>query len=152
MFLVGDTPEVQANQIRTWLPNHASVALLVAATYFEWTLCRVLIGLSTRPNMAVRHDLANVFGLPKYKDFWKSELSHLNDFRRLPEAVQDWNAVTEAFDARNRLVHGRERYTRKMATPHVENLLNAVAELRDYALKYGCDVAKRLPIRRKARP
>jgi hypothetical protein len=101
--------------------------------------------------MAVRHDLTSVFGLSNYKDFWKSELGHLNEFRRLPEAVKDWKSVTDAFDARNRLAHGRGRYTRKMAAPHVENLLNAVAELRDYTLKRGCDVAKRLPIRRRAR-
>jgi hypothetical protein len=107
MFLVGDKPEVQANQIRNWLSDHPSVALLVAATYFEWTLCRVLIGLSTRPNMAVRRGLANVFGLPRYKDFWKSELGHLSKFRCLPEAVKDWKSVTDAFDARNRVVHGR---------------------------------------------
>jgi hypothetical protein len=42
MFLVGDKPRVHANQIRKWLLDHPSVALLVAATYFEWTLCRVL--------------------------------------------------------------------------------------------------------------
>ena len=150
MFFVGDTPEVQGRQIRNWLSDNPSVALVVAATYFEWTLCRALIGLSVRPNTAVRGDLANVFGLDRYKEFWRFELGHLREARRLPEVVKDWKSVTDAFDARNRLVHGRDRYTRKMASPHVESLLRAVADLREYSLTHGCDVAERLPVRRKA--
>jgi hypothetical protein len=150
MFLVGDTPEIQASQIRNWLRDHPSVALLVAATYFEWTLCRVLIALSARPNTDVRHDLAGVFGLERYKEFWRSELSHLSDSPRLPEVVVDWRSVTDAFDARNRIVHGRDRYTRNMASPHVDSLLKAVADLREFSLRQGFDVANRLPVRRKA--
>jgi hypothetical protein len=152
MFLVGDSPEMQASQIRNWLPEHASVALLVAAIYFEWTLCRALIALSARPNTQVRNDLARVYGLDRYKDFWRSELSHLSNPRRLPEVVTDWKSVTDAFNARDRLVHGRDRYTRKMASPHVNNLLKAVTEMREFALRQGVDVAKRLRVRRKASP
>lgn len=150
MFLVSDTPEAQARDIRGWLPVHPSVALVVSATYFEWTLCRVLISLSSRPNTAVRRDLSRVFGLDRYKQFWSSELGHLTVPRRLTEVIKDWNSVTKAFDARNRLVHGRDRYTKKMALPHVENLLRAVVDLRVYALENGYDVAQRLLVRREA--
>lgn|ERR1035437_3152231 len=55
MFLIGDGPERHAKQIRSWLNSHPSVALVIAAVYFEWTLCRVIIGLSVdiKPNEPV---------------------------------------------------------------------------------------------------
>jgi hypothetical protein len=149
MFLVGDTPEVQARKIKGWLATDASVSLLVAATYFEWALCRSLIALSLRPNASVRRDMARVFGLDRYKKFWLSEIQHLGNGCRLPEIVKNWKGITDAFEARNRLVHGRDRYTRKMALPHVEHLLQGALDLRTYCLTHGYDIFKRLPVRRK---
>jgi len=67
----------------------------------------------------------------------------------LPEIVTNWKGVTDAFDARNRLVHGRDRYTRNMALPHLEHLLQGVMDLSTYCLKNGHDIFKRLPVRRK---
>lgn len=117
IFSVRSTHEHNCKQIREWSRRNPSVALLVAATCFEWTLCRVRIGLNLRSNKAVR----------------------------------DWLSVMKAFDARNRLVvHGRDRYTAKMAAPHIEALLKATGELREFSRSRGCDVGKRLPIRRKA--
>ena len=94
-------------------------------------------------------DLARVYGLDKYKNFWWCELKHLAATGRLTEVVTRWHAVTEAFGARNRLVHGRDRYTRKMATPHVEALLKAVSEIHAYCLTQGVDINQRLPVRRR---
>jgi hypothetical protein len=37
--------------------------------------------------------------LERYKEFWRSELGHLSDPKRLPKVVEDWKAVTDAFDA-----------------------------------------------------
>lgn len=101
MFIVSHSLEVRVNEIRRWRHNQPSVALLVAAA-------------------------VSVYGLEKYKAFWRAELGHLAGAQLLTEVVTDWHAVTEAFDARNRLVHGRDRYTRKMATPHVEALNNGL--------------------------
>jgi hypothetical protein len=69
MFLVNDSLENRARELRTWLGKHPSVALLVAAAYFEWTVCRAIIGLSRRRNTDVRQSLRSIYGLERYKDF-----------------------------------------------------------------------------------
>jgi hypothetical protein len=148
MFLVGHSPKSRAYEVRAWLNTHPSVALLLAATYFEWTLYRAIIGLSIRPSVQIREALACVYGLDRYKDSWREEVLHVREYRRLPEVVSDWQAVTKAFDARNRLAHGRDRYTRNMATPHVDALITAVSEVMAFSLANGVDINRRLPVRR----
>jgi hypothetical protein len=152
MFLVNDSPERRAHEIRTWLHRHPAISLLVAAAYFEWTLCRALLALSSRPNAQIRRDLAKIYGLDRYKDFWWTELQHLPDPRRLPEIIRNWHGVTDAFDVRNRLIHGRDRCTRNMASPKIEALLEAVTDLRQYAASRGAELDRRLPVRRREKP
>jgi hypothetical protein len=149
MFLVSHSLEVRAREIRGWLRQNASVALVVSATYFEWSVCRAIIGLSARPNAEVRAALANTYGLDRYKEVWWHETQHLPNALRLPQLVADWQATKEAFNVRGALVHGRDRYTPNMASPHVEALLNSVADVNRYALEHGVDIGKRLPMRRR---
>lgn len=148
MFLVSHSLDTRAKEIRSWLPKHPSIALVIAAVYFEWAICRALIGLSKRPNKQLREDLKDYHGLEAYKDLWRDELQHLDGAQRLPEVVSDWQAVKSAFNARNVLVHGRDRYTPKMATPHVETLLAAVADICAFTVENGVDINQRLPQRR----
>jgi hypothetical protein len=151
MFLVGDSMERRASELRSWLAKHPSVALLVAAAYFEWTVNRGILALSRRPNAEVRQTLRRTSGLKEYKDLWRDELAHLADAKRLPEVVADWRGVTDAFEGRNSLVHGRDRYTRNMATPGVESLLTAVSDIVKYCASHGVDINKRLPVRKRHR-
>lgn len=139
---------MRAKEIRSWLPKHPSIALIVAAVYVEWTICRAIVGLSRRPNKEVRRDLARKSGLGAYKDFWREELRGLPKAQLLPQLVKDWQGVATAFDARNLLVHGRDRYTPNMATPKVESLLAAVSDICAYCLQHGVNVNQRLPQRR----
>jgi hypothetical protein len=148
MFLVSHSHEHRAREIRSWLPRQPSVALVIAAVYFEWTLCRAIIGLSKRPNKELRADLVTKYGLGAYKDFWRDELTHLSTALPLSRVVKDWHAVTKAFEARNLLVHGRDRYTPNMAEPHVDCLLNAVSDVCAYCSAHGLNVNRRLPQRR----
>jgi hypothetical protein len=140
---------MRARELRNWLSKHPSVALLVAAAYFEWAVCRAVIALSGRPNVAVCESLRSVYGLDRYKAFWADERGHLASAKKLPEVVTNWHGVTIAFDARNRLVHGRDRYTRNMATPAVESLLAAVSDVSEYGLSHGVDINRKLPVRKR---
>jgi len=149
MFLVSHPLGYRALVIRELLRKQPSIALVVAAAYFEWTLSRALVALSERPNRELREALENIYGLAHYRDFWWSELQHLSEHQRLTEVIRNWHAVTQAFQQRNRLVHGRDRHTRNMATPHVECLLAAVNDLREYAQSHGFDLDRRLPVRKK---
>jgi hypothetical protein len=151
MFLVNHSHEIRARELRTWLARHPSIALVVAATYFEWTVSRAIIALSRRPNAEVRASFRSVFGLEKYKKLWADELAHLPGAKRLPEVVRDWQAVVNSFDARNRLVHGRARYTKNMAAPAVESLIDAVSDVGSYCRAHGIDLNRRLPVRMRHR-
>jgi hypothetical protein len=148
--LVGDGPERHTKQIRLWSNDHPSIALIVAAVYFEWTICRIVIGLSLQPNTVIRQELEKVYGLPKLIGYWISKLRHVPDYQAL-NSIINFRAVEGAFKARNKLAHGKDRYTRNMAQPHIDALLQAVAAVRDFGLKRGSDPVAKLRIRRRVR-
>jgi hypothetical protein len=148
MFMVADSLEQRAAVIRDFLRKYPSISLVIAATYFEWTLSRALVALSEKPNKIVREALANTYGLSHYRDLWWSELSYLPNAQRLHQVVNDWEHVAQAFKERNRLVHGRDRHTRNMAKPHVERLLSAVSDIHEYCQFNGVNLGRRLPVRR----
>ena len=149
MFLALEKHKFIEAKIQRWLHTEPSVALLVAVVYFEWTVFRAILFISKRPNNEIRKDLAGVYGLSHYKDSWRNELKHLKELQNLPQIVTNWKAVTDAFESRNRLVHGRDRFTRNMALPHVGAILKATAEIREYCLQHGYDLERRMPVRRK---
>lgn len=149
MFLVSRSLDLREREIRSWISKHPSVALVVAAVYFEWTLCRAIIALSKRSNLEVRKDLEQTFGLKKYKELWCKEIAHLSDAKPLPEVVNDWHGITKAFDARNILVHGKDRYTQNMVRPGIDAIFKGVRDICDYTLSHGLDINKRLPQRRQ---
>jgi hypothetical protein len=125
---------------------------VVAAVYFEWTLCRAIVGLSQRPNLEVRKDLERVHGLAAYKDMWRGETAHALDTKTLPQIMKDWHGITKAFDARNKLVHGRDRYTQNMVRPGIAAILAGVRDLCSYSASCGVDINQRLPQRRRMKP
>jgi hypothetical protein len=149
MFLVSHSLDAREREIRSWIPKHPSVALVVSAVYFEWTLSRAIVGVSNRPNKEVRLDLGKTHGLAAYKDIWRRETAHLPDAKTVPQVVKDWHGVTTAFEARNVLVHGRDRYTQNMVRPHIDSILTGVRDICTYCLNHGLDVNKRLPQRRQ---
>ena len=104
MFLAGEPAQYREAKIRTWLHTEPSIALVVAAVHFEWTICRVVLFLSSRSNREIRKELAAVYGLEKYKDFWRMEIVSRRGGYSLPSIVGDWKAMTDAFKARNRVV------------------------------------------------
>jgi hypothetical protein len=149
MFLVSHSLNVRESEIRSWVSNHPSIALVVAAVYFEWTLCRAIVGLSQRPNLDVRKDLERCYGLDRYKDIWREETEHRLDAKTLPEVVKDWQGIKNAFHARNKLVHGRDRYTQKMVRPGIDAIFAGVRDLCAYCANGGLDINQRLPQRRR---
>lgn len=149
MFLVSHSLDMREREIRSWIAKHPSVALVVAAVYFEWTVCRAIVGLSKRPNKEVRRDLERIHGLAAYKDIWRSEIAHLPGAKTLPQAVKDWHGITLAFEARNVLVHGRDRYTQNMVRPRIDSILAGVRDICACCSDHGLDVNNRLPQRRQ---
>lgn len=149
MFLASDQVIYREHKIRKFMGSDPGISLVLAAVNFEWTVCRAILFLSATPNVALREKMANYFSLEKYKQLWKEEIATPKGGPTLPIVVTNWDKVREAFCARNRLVHGRDRYTRNMATPHVEALLKGVASIDSYCERAGIPLHARMPVRQR---
>jgi hypothetical protein len=125
--------------------------LLLAAVNFEWTVGRAVLFLSDSPNSELREHMRACYGLDSYKGLWKAEVETDTSRKSLPDIVRNWSSVRKAFEARNRLVHGRGRCTRNMAEPHVDSLVKAVAYVDSYCEFLGYPLHSRMPVRRRRR-
>jgi len=95
--------------------------------------------------------MADYYSPDRYKQLWKNEVMSSGAHDSLAQIVWNWSDVLKAFDARNRLVHGKDRYTRNMAMPHVEALIEAVEYVDSYCMARSVDLSGRMPVRRKRR-
>ncbi|SIO10317.1 hypothetical protein SAMN05443247_02008 [Bradyrhizobium erythrophlei] len=149
MFLANDSKEHRESKVRRFLMTDPGISLLLAAVNFEWTVCRAVLFLSKRPNSELRPLMASYYSLDAYKELWRSEIVAGSNFNPLAVVVRNWSSVREAFNARNRFVHGRDRYTKNMATPHIEALLRATGYVDDYCNLLGSPLLGRMPTRRR---
>lgn len=149
MFLASDSKGHRESKVRRFFAMDPGISLLLAAVNFEWTVCRAVLFLSKRPNSELRVMMGNHYSLDAYKELWKSEIVVGRNFNPLAVVVRNWSSLREAFKARNRLVHGRYRYTKNMAAPHIETLLQATGYVDDYCGLLGHPLLGRMPIRRR---
>jgi hypothetical protein len=149
MFLASDSKEQRESKVRRFLTTDPGISLLLAAVNFEWTVCRAVLFLSKRPNSDLRVMMGSYYSLDAYKELWKSEIIPGSNFDPLAIVVRNWSSLREAFKARNRLVHGRDRYTKNMAAPHIEALLQATGNVDDYCSLLGYPLLGRMPTRRR---
>ena len=150
MFLAGDSQDLRKRRILSFLDkSEPGISLLLAAVNFEWTVYRAVLFLSETPNKELRWNMRKFYSLDGYKDLWKKEVETIGSRKRLTVIVRNWSSVCDAFEARNRLVHGRDRYTRKMAKPHIDALLEGVGYVQSYCCLLGISLNNRMPIRRK---
>lgn len=150
MFLATDRTIHRERRVRQFLGGAPSLSLILAAVNFEWTVCRAVLFLSPTANAELRGKMSKFYSLDGYRELWKQEVATFRSIPPLAEVVENWAQVRSAFDARNRLVHGRDRYTRNMATPHVEALLRGVQSIDSYCECIGAPLYARMPIRRKS--
>ena len=91
------------------------------------------------------------YSLDAYKDLWRSEVESPTHPTGLARLIRNWADVRKAFVARNILVHGKGRYTRNMAAPHINALLEGVSYIDAYCRSRGVSLERRMPVRRKGR-
>src|SRR5882724_3087350 len=123
VFLTRDRFAIREGKIRWFLQSEPSIALVLAAVNFEWTVSRAVLFLSRTRNTELRRKMLRYHSPERYKELWKDEVQ-LNGHPALAALVQNWQSVREGFEARNVLVHGKDRYTTNMAAPHVNALLS----------------------------
>jgi len=149
MFLASDHVDHRENKIRSFISSEPGVALLLAAVNVEWTISRAVLFLSTTENVVLRKKLRNYYSPDKYKELWKEEVTP-NGHLSLCQLVRNWSSVRKGFEARNVLVHGKGRFTRNMAIPHIEALLEGAGYVDKYCRDNGKPLYERMPVRRKS--
>lgn len=155
MFLRSDHRLSREKKVRRYLTSEPGISLLLAAVNFEWTLGRAVrhLHLSSPGWLHANSELLSFIkkcsGLTRYKELWEKEVVGVRQCSSLHLIVCDWNAVMEAFMQRHVLVHGRDRYTKKMAEPHVEALIAGANDIDKFCESLGCPLNARIPIRRR---
>jgi hypothetical protein len=148
MFLARDGFANREKYVRSFLRSEPSIALVLAAVNFEWTVSRAALFLSRRKNSDLRKIMRSYYAPERYKELWKQEVQPTG-IPPLPTIVQNWADVRRGFEARNVLVHGKDRYTTNMASPHVTQLLKGVEFIENYCANVGKPLHDRMPVRRK---
>jgi hypothetical protein len=152
-FLVDDKQPERHAKIKSFLENRENViAVLLAATDFEWTVRRAILALGTSPNADIRIGiLRHCSGLGKYAEAWTKEVKR-NRGKGLADVVPDWDEFKEAYKLRHTLVHGVSGTTGKhYAEARINLILAASAAVSAFALKHGVDLYSRLPVRQRPR-
>jgi hypothetical protein len=150
MFFVADSQARRHKMIRSFLKSQASIAVILAAVDFEWTLRRAILALGARPTKDIREALEKTWGLQKYKDIWNQEVKPRMEVT-VVEVIPCWHELTKAFVFRDRLVHGVVGViSNEAANNSVESILHASAALEGFAEKHEGTLYRRI-VRRNPR-
>lgn len=124
MFLVSDTQEKRHKKLRSLFENDPVIGVILSAIDFEWTVRRAILALGQRPTKEIRQTvLNNCSGLTRYNDAWRKEVYPCRG-KTLPQVVERWNDLREAFKLRHTLVHGvNGTTTKEYASERVEIIL-----------------------------
>lgn len=154
MFFINDTLEKRQEYIRSFAERgEFVVAVLLAATDFEWTVRRAIIALGSSPTAAIKDyggALYRRHGLSDYKEAWRIEVKpkhHVN----LADLVPTWQFFSEsAYKLRHTLVHGTHgSVSEKYAKPRIEAILNASKAIIEFASAKNVDLYSRIKVRQR---
>jgi hypothetical protein len=146
MFHVKDNREARSTRIRAFLTKRdAGIAVVLAATHFEWTVGRAILFLGRGGTAELRKEVRDCRGLDGYKGQWNKRLGNPH----LPQLIKQWSSLRKAFDCRNTLVHGIRPIGLPFARAQVEIILRAADQLLDYCQNRDANLFTRLRPRRK---
>jgi hypothetical protein len=153
MFLINDKQTERHGKIRAYLRKEPVIAVILAATDFEWTTRRTILALGSSPTKAIndRFKKEKRSGPKAWQKYWKEEVKP-RFHGDLAAVTPTWQAVVEqAYPLRNKLVHGAGcRATGAYASSAVDALLAASKSVSEYAEKHGGPIYGRM-IRRLIR-
>ena len=159
MFFVSDSQQNRHDLIESFLKEDtATIAVILAAIDFEWTIRRAILALGCSPTKHIRLEILgnkNKSGGPDaYKKAWNAEpYQYLK--KRIDEAIPHWSRLTDsklgALRLRNQIVHGiRGSVSLELATDKVRDFLEASKCLEQLARDNNTSIYKRIE-RRKTR-
>lgn len=157
MFLVSDSQQSRHDLIKSFLKDDsATIAVILAAIDFEWTIRRAILALGCSPTKHIR---LVVLGKQKggpdaYKKAWNDEPFKFLG-KRIDEAIPHWSRLTDpvlgALRLRNQIVHGvRGSVSVQLATDKVRDFLKASRCLEKLAQENNTSLYRKI-VRRKTR-
>lgn len=157
MFFVSDSQAHRHERIRSFLTDDsATVAVILAAIDFEWSVRRSILALGSSPTKHIREVVFAGFhgGYANYADAWKQEVAvWLN--KSLAQAIPHWSRLANKKDGavrlRGQIVHGAQvSVSADFARPRVEDWLAASTLLEALAHEHKTSLYKRI-VRRTPR-
>lgn len=152
MFIVNDSLEIRHGKIRRYAEEDATVGLILAAVDLEWTIRRAILALGKNSTKHIKAEVLSKgrnSGLEHYKACWRDEVKPIHSIG-LPDLIDDWQLLKNAFELRNRLVHGRGVAGEAFTKVRMETCLNASEKLIKFAEEhrsplYGRRIARIKP-------
>lgn len=175
MFTVSYGSENRETEIKGYLQKDYTIAVILAAAHFEWTIKRAILALGESPTKSLRATLNGVFQFKTIKKgnlneqtydekrkktyfhWWETELKwRKNDKRKqtlycsLGTAVGSVTNTQDAMTVRNSIIHGADNGGGlKKCNAAVQNLIKASMNIRKYVTKNNESVDVRLKARKK---
>ena len=140
MFLYTDEQPKRHKEICSFLKREPVVAVILAATDFEWTVRRAILALSALPTKEIKEifESERRSGPTGLRDHWKNLVKPTVGVE-LPKIVKNWEFLSKkAYQLRNNLVHGVEgRVSTEYAEKMAKILLDASVAVAKYAEDKG---------------
>ena len=151
MFFVSDSQFERHKRIRSFLTDESStIAVILAAIDFEWSIRRAILALGTSPTKHIREVVFAEFngGYQNYADAWKKEVTVWLG-QSLPQSIPHWSRLASkkegAVRLRGQIVHGAQvAVSADYARPRVDDWLNASKLLESLAVQHKTSLYKRI--------
>lgn len=157
MFFVSDSQIQRHDRIRSFLNDEsATIAVILAAIDFEWSIRRSILALGSNPTKHIREVVFAEFhgGYSNYVDAWKQEVAVWLK-QSLAQVIPHWSRLASKQDGavrlRGQIVHGAQvSVSADFARPRVEDWLTASTLLETLANQHKTSLYKRI-VRRTPR-
>ena len=136
--------------------SEPTLALILAAVHFEWTVKRCILKMGSSPTVGLRAKLESTFQLKgKNKDdlktVWNDEIGGQYQRSKLGQVVGSLNDISnKALQVRGKLIHGNGTTSKSKTLEAISIFLKSSDKIYDFAQDHGADLDKRLKTRRKS--
>ena len=156
MFAISYGSVEREERIRRYLEEDHIVAIILAATHFEWMIKRAIIKLSKSPTKKLRELLEKTHVLMdgrsqqvSLQTLWTREIASKYNKAALGTVIPNLTLIKDkAKKIRGFVVHGNGVASKKNAILAVDQYLAAAKKLREFSANNGQNLDKRLSPRR----
>jgi hypothetical protein len=158
IFAIGYGSAEREERIRKYLDEDHIVAIILAATHFEWMIKRAIIKMSKNPTKRLREVLEKTYVLDgrgvnnSLQMLWNQEIAAKYKNAALAKVVPNLTFIKDRVKKiRGFVVHGNGLASKKDAALAVDQYLAASKNIREFAAQHEQNLDKRLSPRRVSR-